>query len=202
MQNLTKIDVFSLAPNDCDNFLIIVYIYVMMRHRFLLIFIVFAIMSILAGYGYGPASSTSAKLDQLKYTKGEFDYYQTRRKFKNWRKGDRPFRKYLTVYLEDDLARYQDGKYLLDNMQQNALVMIFKQWPKDTIEIGYLETDDSGLRIMYDVKYEGESLVDLEGIRKSMEKEAMMLLIFSIVGGFLAILSLLKYISDRNKGRF
>lgn len=200
MQNLTKIGVFSIGPNDCDNFLRIVYIYIMKRHRFLLIFLLFAITSILAGYGYGPVSQETEDLDKLEYSKGVFDYYHTKRKWKNKRKGNTPFKKYLIIYLEDDLARYEDGKYLLENLEQNALLMVYKQWPKDTIEIGYIQTEDAGLRTMYDVKYEGESLVDIEGIRKSMKKEAMMLLIYSIIAGILAILSLVKYTYDRKKG--
>lgn len=159
----------------------------------------FALVSILAGYGYSPATAVVDDVENLTYSKGQFDFYQTSRKWKNRRKGDTPFRKYLIVYLEDDLARYKDGKYLLENMEQNAVLMIYGQWPKDTIEIGYKETDDAGLRIMYDIRYQGKSLVDIEGIKSDAKKEAMVLLIFSVVGGVLALLSLIKYIVDRRK---
>lgn len=190
-----------IAPNDCNNFLGIVYIYHMKKHKFLLGFIVFAVVATIAGFGYGPASRQIQDLDHLQYTEGEFDYYQTKRKWKNRKKGDRPFRKYLMIYLEDDHARYKDGKYLLDNLEQNALLMIYADWPRDTIEIGYIETDDAGLRIMYDIRYKGNTLVDLEGIRSAMKREALMLLIFSIAAGVVAILSLLKYLVDlRKKG--
>lgn len=171
----------------------------MKKHRFLFTFLLFAIVSVLAGYGYGPVSDKAGELDGLQYTEGEFDYYQTKRKYRNRRKGDRPFRKYLMIYLEDDLFRYKDGSYLLEHLEQNALLMIFRQWPRDTIEIGYIETEDAGLREMYDIKYQGESLVDVEGIKGSMKTEATMMLIFSIVGGILSLLSLVKYLFDLKK---
>lgn len=171
----------------------------MKKSRFLVLFLIFSLVSILAGYGYTVANEAINDPDDLIYVKGEFDYYQTKRKWKNRRKGDTPFKKYLIIYLEDDLVRYKDGKYVLENMEQNAVLMIYNQWPKDSIEIGYKETDDSGLRIMYDIKYHGESLVDLDGIKASANKEASILLIFSIVGGVLSVLSIVKHLSDRKK---
>lgn len=171
----------------------------MKKNRFLFGFVLFAIVSILAGYGYGPSKADIDNLDELTYAEGQFDYYHTKRKWRSRRKGSQPFRKYLIIYLEDHPARYKDGEYLLENLEQNALLMAFNGWPKDTLQIGYLESDDSGLRLMYDIKYDGKSLVDIEGIKEDMRKEALMLLIFSIVGGILSVLSLAKHIYDSKK---
>ncbi|CAG5081375.1 hypothetical protein [Parvicella tangerina] len=199
MQNLTKIDVLFIAPKDCDNLSGIVYIYTMKKHRFLFGFLIFAITAILAGYGYLPALNELDELEKVQYTEGEFDGYNTKRKWRSRRKGKQPFRKYLYIYLEDDLARYEDSKYLLGNLEQNALLMVFDQWPRERIEIGYVETDDAGLRKIYNIKYQGESLVDMEGIKTDIKREAMMLLIFSIVAGILAVLSLIKYLVEKKK---
>jgi hypothetical protein len=171
----------------------------MKKHKFFLMFVVFAVMSILAGVGYGPAAEKEGQIDNLQYDSGQYHYYHTKRKWRSRKKGNRPFRKYLVIYLEDHPARYKDGEYFLEHLEQNALLMVMQDWPRDTLEIGYLETEDAGLREMYDIKYQGESLVDLEAIKADMRLEARMLLIFSIVGAILSLLSLIKYIYDRSK---
>ncbi len=201
MQNLTKIGVLLDAPNDCDNLLGIVYIYNVKRNKFLFGFLLFAVVAVLAGYGYGPTAQKVEELNELQYAEGEFDYYHTKRKYRNRRKGDRPFRKYLKIFLYDHPAVYRDGRYLLDHLEQNALLLVIRDWPNDTLEIGYLETDDAGLRIMYDIKYQGKSLVDVEGIKDSMRTEAMMMLIFSVIGAILSLLSLMMHVRQKKKAK-
>lgn len=171
----------------------------MKRHRFLFIAILLAIVASLAGYGYFPVSQKLEDIKDLKYAQGEFEYYQTHWKYRSRKKSDRPFRKFLMIQLKDDLYRFKDGKFFLDHLEQNALLMLMTDWPRDTLEIGFLDTEDSGLKEMYDVKYQGESLVNLEGIRSSMKTEKTMMLVFSIVGALLSIVSLIKYSSDLNK---
>lgn len=158
-----------------------------------------ATVSIIAGYAYFPVSEKISEVEDLTYVEGEFSTYQTHRKFKHRRKGDRPFRRYLWIYLLDSDARYKDGKYLLENLQQNKLLMFFKAWPGDTLELGYIDTEDGGLKEVYDIKIEGESIVDLSAIKKGLRRERLMMMIFSIVGALLSLLSLLKYISDWRK---
>lgn len=157
------------------------------------------LVSILSGYGYFPVREQISNLDNITYTSGEFSYYQTKRKYRSRKKSTKPFRKFLLIYLKEDSSRYIDGSYFLDNLEQNALLMIFQQWPRDTIEIGYLPTEDSGLREMYDIKHKGKSLVNLDGIRSNLNTESIMMLIFSLLAGILAILVLLKHIQTIKK---
>lgn len=126
-------------------------------------------------------------LDNLKYHTGTFEYYQSRPS-----PIDEPneIRKMLLIKLQEFDYTFKDGLFFLAGLDKEKFK---KQITKGaTMTLGYIDSDSSNRKRLYDIQINGQGLVDFKVIKSRLQLEQLAGILLGLGFGIYAFYLIIK----------
>lgn len=147
--------------------------------------------------GYFTSEDKFEKIEDLTFVEGQLDYSYSPwiYKYRYWSlKRRRRFRKHhFDLFLEDNHIRFTSGNHVLSNIYEEPFYNLMYDYPRPDVVIGYLDTDDPYVKNVYSISIDNLQLVDIEGVKDSIKKEKLVLLIAAAILTLLGLFFFFKH---------